>query len=288
MFQIPILSLITPANSQAQSDRDGFPLAQPLMPPGVKTCAVAKMGEYRFLRGMPAQSRIPGPTTFQTLAYGLFDSYHCGLGKNKGAHMLTTSPSLLLRFRQGVVENEQGAGPPNHEAWGRFVSLYTPFLMSVLLHRLKMREEDAEDVLQQIFLRLLKVLPKFTYDTKAGKFRSYLREVCRTQFINWRKKHKLQHQLAGDGDLSGLEDSSAELARVWNEDHDRFLVRRARELMEAEFQPKTWKACWEFIYKGRPAKEVADEFGITENAVFLAKYRVTRRVKEELAGLLDN
>lgn len=193
--------------------------------------------------------------------------------------MLTTSPTLLLRFRQG----------PNQEAWDRFVFLYTPFLMHVLVHHLNMREQDVGDVLQQIFLRLHKALPNFTYGAKRGKFRGYLRKVCFTQFSNWWKKHKNQRRLAGDGELSGLEDSSAaaELTRKWDEEHDCFLVRRARELMEAEFQPTTWKACWEFVYKGRPAKDIADELGITENAVFLAKFRVTRRLKEELEGLLE-
>ncbi len=39
--------------------------------------------------------------------------------------------------------------------------------------------------------------------------------------------------------------------------------------MEAEFQPVTWKACWECVVRGRPAAEVAAELGVTPNAVYL-------------------
>ena len=66
-----------------------------------------------------------------------------------------------------------------------------------------------------------------------------------------------------------------------------FLVSRALEVMQAEFQPTTWKACWEHVVAGRPAADVAGELGITPNAVYLAKARVLRRLRAELDGLLE-
>jgi RNA polymerase sigma-70 factor (ECF subfamily) len=57
--------------------------------------------------------------------------------------------------------------------------------------------------------------------------------------------------------------------------------------MQAEFSAATWKACWECVVEGRPAAEVAAELGISENAVYLARCRVLRRLRRELDGLLD-
>ncbi len=57
--------------------------------------------------------------------------------------------------------------------------------------------------------------------------------------------------------------------------------------MHTDFQPSTWKACWELIVAGRPAAEIAAELGLSENAVYLAKARVLRRLRQELAGLLE-
>ena len=65
------------------------------------------------------------------------------------------------------------------------------------------------------------------------------------------------------------------------------LVARALALMRAEFQEATWQACWEFVACDRPAADVAEHLGISENAVYLAKGRVLRRLRQELTGLLE-
>ena len=65
------------------------------------------------------------------------------------------------------------------------------------------------------------------------------------------------------------------------------LDRRALRLMQTEFAPNTWKACWETVVQDRPSDEVARELGISENAVYLARCRVLRRLRQELAHLLD-
>jgi RNA polymerase sigma-70 factor (ECF subfamily) len=57
--------------------------------------------------------------------------------------------------------------------------------------------------------------------------------------------------------------------------------------MQADFAPATWKACWETVVEGRAPEEVARELGVSENAVYLAKCRVLRRLRQELTGLVE-
>ncbi len=157
----------------------------------------------------------------------------------------------------------------------------------MLAARLHVRGQDVPDVLQEIFVKLLSTLPNFEYDSKKGRFRGYLRQVCCTKVADWRRKQP--GPAANEAELSGQVDerAAAELAQVWQQDHNRFLVRRALVLMQAEFQSATWKACWEFVANGKAAAAVAAELGISENAVFIAKFRVIRRLKEELEGLFE-
>ena len=61
----------------------------------------------------------------------------------------------------------------------------------------------------------------------------------------------------------------------------------ALKVMRAEFETTTWQACWEFVVSGRPAAEVAKELGLSVAVVYSAKYRVLRRLRQELEGLLD-
>ena len=61
--------------------------------------------------------------------------------------------------------------------------------------------------------------------------------------------------------------------------YDKYLVQRARQLIQSKFDPKTWQACWAHAAEGRSAGEVARELGMSENAVRLAKFRVIRRLR---------
>ena len=76
-------------------------------------------------------------------------------------------------------------------------------------------------------------------------------------------------------------DSFAEL------EYRQYLVNRALEMMQAEFEESTWKACWECVVNDRNGVEVAQELGITANAVYVAKSRVLRRLRNELNGLFE-
>ena len=57
--------------------------------------------------------------------------------------------------------------------------------------------------------------------------------------------------------------------------------------IELEFQPATWRAFQLLALESAEASAVAAELGISLNAVYLAKYRVLRRLRQEAEGLLD-
>jgi RNA polymerase sigma-70 factor (ECF subfamily) len=58
-------------------------------------------------------------------------------------------------------------------------------------------------------------------------------------------------------------------------------------MMQREFQPATWKACWACVVEGRSAAEVGAELNLSAGAVRAAKFRVLCRVRSQLDGLLD-
>ena len=66
-----------------------------------------------------------------------------------------------------------------------------------------------------------------------------------------------------------------------------YLADRALQLAKREFAPGTWRAFWGVVVEGRPAGDVAAEVGVTVNAVYLARGRVLRRLREALDGLMD-
>jgi RNA polymerase sigma-70 factor, ECF subfamily len=183
----------------------------------------------------------------------------------------TTSITLLERIR--VRSDER--------AWERFVNLYTPFLLDCA-RRAGLDEHDACELVQDVLLHLLDELPKFEYDVARHSFRGWLRTVtvnkCRER---WRK---MVPDSLGD---PGSELAAVEGEAFWEQEYRDFLTQRAMEIMRNEFETNTWRACWELIVSGRTAAEVAADLGMTEAAVYMAKSRVLRRLRQELAGLLE-
>jgi len=191
--------------------------------------------------------------------------------------MLSTPPSLLMRLRQ----------PNADEAWRRFVDLYTPFLLHLLVNRMRTNADDAQEVVQEVFITLLRTLPTFNYDPNRGKFRGYLRRVCASRLNERRRKQNTK--AADEAELMNVADARVESAieRFWDDDHNRFLVRRLLAVMKAEFETATWRCCWECVVNGRSAADVAKELGLSENAVWIRKCRVIKRLRQEMAGMME-
>lgn len=184
--------------------------------------------------------------------------------------MDTTSASLLERLRQ----------PGDRAAWERFVRLYTP-LLCLWADRLGRHGQDRDDLVQDVFLILLRELPRFRY-RPDGSFRGWLKTVL----LNKLREHRRRPAPADGEALDGLAcpDPGDALDET---EYRQYLVQRALELLRTEFEPATWQAFWEFVVRGRPGTEVARELGISENAVYLTKGRVLRLLRAELGGLLE-
>jgi RNA polymerase sigma-70 factor (ECF subfamily) len=192
----------------------------------------------------------------------------------EGRDVESTSASLLQRLRQ----------PNQADAWDRFARLYTPLLLSwARLPRYGLQPADAEDLVQDILTDLVRKLPDFTYDPQR-RFRNWLRGVFHNKWVDYCRRAGRLPPAGADG-LSGVVGPAD--TDPGEAEEQLFLLRRALELMQKDFEPTTWKACWEVVAEGRSVADVAAELGVTENAVYVAKSRVLRRLREEMTALID-
>lgn len=187
--------------------------------------------------------------------------------------MATTSVSLLQR----VQSNDASA-------WTTLVALYTPFLR-YWARRCGLEGGDADDLVQDVFLKAFEKLPSFAYDVNRS-FRAWLRTIAINRCRELFKKKQVVGRGTGDTGLSGVT-SERELEESWEQEHQQAILVRALELMKQEFAEKTWQACWELTVNERSAADVANELGMTANACFLAKARVLRRLRVLLDGLWE-
>ena len=93
--------------------------------------------------------------------------------------MFPDTPKTLLRK---IAELAQG---DDHAEWEAFVELYaSPLKRFVRLQSPGMSEVDAEDVVQDVFIRLVSALRERRYDRGKAKFRAYLASMTRHLLID--------------------------------------------------------------------------------------------------------
>jgi RNA polymerase sigma-70 factor (ECF subfamily) len=179
---------------------------------------------------------------------------------------------------------------PDGGAWERLVAVYRPWIVGwVVRHGLS--DPDAEDVTQDTLVVVLRELPFFRHNRRAGAFRAWLRTITVHRVQAFVRSRKYRPRPCGDGNfldrLNQLPDPAGELSRVWDRDHDAHVVRRLLELIGPEFRESTWRAFRAVMLEGEAAAAAAARLGLSVNAVLLAKSRVLARLRQEGRGLID-
>jgi RNA polymerase sigma-70 factor (ECF subfamily) len=173
--------------------------------------------------------------------------------------------------------------------WDRLFSIYAPLLRGWLL-RYPFQGADVDDLVQDVLAVVIRKLPQFRHNGRDGAFRAWLRGVLVNQVRHFYRRRRAHPEPADPQDeespLLLLEQPDSELARRWDEEHDRHVMGRLLDLIRTEFAETTWQAFERAVVQGRAAAEVAAELGLTANAVWIARSRVTRRLREEARGLL--
>ena len=189
-----------------------------------------------------------------------------------------TPSSLLDRLRS------PGDGP----AWERLLALYGPTVEG-WCRRAGLSAEDAADVCQEVFRSVVRGITAFRRDRPGDSFRGWLYATTRNRVIDFRRRAGRQPQAAGGTDahdrlleLPAEEPPDSQAAGT----EARAVYERCVRLIRAEFEERTWRAFWAAAVDGRPAAEVAAELGMTPGAVYVAKSRVLKRLREEFGDLL--
>jgi RNA polymerase sigma-70 factor (ECF subfamily) len=200
-------------------------------------------------------------------------------GVERGVADVETSASLLCRV--------QTFDPT---AWARLIDLYGPLVYRWCV-RARLQPADAADVGQDVFAAVARTITRFRREREGDSFRGWLYTITRNKIRDLvTARHRTAvggreglcdlQQVAAPPDDDGADDDASGTDRG-------YLVRRAVELVQRDFEPGTWAAFWRSVVDGQPADEVAAALGMTRNAVYLAKARVRKRLAEEFAGLIE-
>ncbi len=189
--------------------------------------------------------------------------------------MIPDTPKTLLRKITEYANGDDSA------EWARFVELYTPVIRAFVCAREDIGEADADDVVQEIFVRLVNVLRAGIYRPEKGRFRAYLGTMVRRLLID-RHRRALAR---GAGEIVSADDvellsETPDAAEVVD-----MRLREARHAAAVEhvlsrtmLDARTVAAYRAYAIDGVPAADVAARLGITVNTLRQIKFRVGRMI----------
>ena len=183
----------------------------------------------------------------------------------------------------GLVTGLQRRDP---KIWHQFVVLYGPLIYG-WLRRAGLRTEDAADVSQEVFRAVAAGATHLRHGRPGDTFRGWLWTVTRSKIADfWRQRAGRPMAVGGTSaqELLLLVEESTPESRSEVATESAGVIRRAVELVRSEFEPRSWDAFWRSVVEVRPVGDVARDLGLTPNAVYVARSRILRRLRDLLAG----
>jgi len=184
-----------------------------------------------------------------------------------------TSLTLLERLQKN---------PDDPQAWSLFVKRYQPRIHRWCL-AWGLQDSDADDVAQDVLVKLFAALRKFQYDPSRS-FRGWLKTVTQhvwSDFVAARRREPGQASSRIDT-IADSAEAQSDLARQLEDAFDRELLEVATHRIKARTKPANWEAFHLTAIEGLSGAKAAHKLGIPVGRVFVAKHRVQKMLQDEV------
>lgn len=189
---------------------------------------------------------------------------------------LNTRHSLL---RRAIDLNDDNAWKELNKHYERFIYY--------ILHQLNVNRSDIDDLAQQTLIILMRDLPK--YDRERARFRTWLKQVIRsTALMHFRQRNSQQLK------IEKLADQSQQQSRIQDPEIDQFIEEEwetyvtnvAMQRVRKEYRGQAIEV-FELGLQGKPAKEIAEQTGLTTASVYTLRKRVKRSLYLEVQAVIQ-
>lgn len=170
--------------------------------------------------------------------------------------------------------------PRNEEIWREFDGRFRPLLVS-FGRRLGLDTADAADVAQETLLQFVRDYRAGKYDRSRGRLGAWLMGIARHRLQDARRSKIARREVRGESALAMLCDET-EFSAIWDAECRQAVLEEAlRELSQSSRVTKqTWQAFRMHVVDQVSVEDVAVRLGTTIKAVYLAKHRYLRRLRE--------
>ena len=198
----------------------------------------------------------------------------------------TTRSSLLSRLRN----------LDDQESWRSFFDRYWELLYNVA-RQSGLGEPEAQDVVQETVIAVVKAMPDFRYDPARGSFKQWLLRIAGRRIMDHLRRTYRQPPRA-EVELEALDESdmpadlisdpaAEQVQAAWEEEWERRILAEAIGRVQRKVNPKHFQIFDYCVLKDWPSSKVASLLGLNTAQVYLAKHRVAQAVKQAARAIRD-
>lgn len=189
----------------------------------------------------------------------------------------STSATLLARLRDG----RDGL------AWDEFFQRYW-LLIYTYASRRGCSSHTAEEIVQDVMLKLFERKDVFRYDPGRGRFRDWLATVVRNKVAELRRRPTARDRARGgngsdnlgSGNLPEPAGGGCAPDDVWESAFEQSLLWALLEVVRQEMDPRSYLAFEMTVLNELPANKVAAHLGISRSTVFRTRRKVLSRLEQ--------
>src|SRR4051794_27593291 len=189
----------------------------------------------------------------------------------------TTCVTMLSQLRQH---------PSDQAGWDEFVERYGRHIYR-WCRQWNLQDADAEDVTQDILVKLTQKLHAFAYDPSRS-FRGWLKTVAHHAWRDFEDDRSRARNAAGDLQTQQVMltlEARDDLVKKLEEAFDLELLEAAKVRVRLRVAPHTWEAFRLMALEGLPVAEVAARVHLQVAVVYVAKSKVQKMLEEEIGKL---
>jgi len=164
----------------------------------------------------------------------------------------------------------------NDDAWNGFLERFRPPVRAFLLGR-GVAPDEAEDLVQEVLLNFVELYRERRYDRDRGRLSGWLFGIAHNHAL---RSHERGRRYREKLDELTIAEQEPEMWDLWRRHWQDFVLRESLRRVRAESSARSFAAFEATVLKGRSPEEAASELGVDVKAIYNARHRVLRRMRE--------
>ena len=171
----------------------------------------------------------------------------------------------------------------NMDSWDEFTSIYERYIY-LIIRAMKINHHDAEDLTQNVLLKVWKNIANYEYNPDHARFRTWLSRICRNQVIDFIRKKKTDDNKILNNYSEAEQITQPQVEALAEEEWKAHVSTAAWENIQSDFKTEAM-SCFEMINDGRPVADIAKDLNLSESSVYVYSKRVRDQLIAEVRRL---